>query len=75
LNAASGCETRVEVRLADCALDLAILQRLQIGDVVRIPHPLAQPLSVRVAGDLPVFDGYLARSGTYRALELVPASA
>lgn len=73
LEAASGCEARIEARLADCELDLATLRRLQIGDVVRLPHPLARPLGVRAPGDAPVFDGFLARSGAYRALELVPA--
>lgn len=75
LEAASGCPTRVEARLTDCDLDVAMLQRLRVGDVVRLPHPLARPLSVRDASGRAVFDGFLARSGAHRAIELVATSA
>lgn len=75
VEAAGGCPTRVEARLADCALDVAMLQRLRIGDVVRLSHPLSRPLSVRDSSGRAVFDGFLARSGANRAIELVPTSA
>ncbi|MEJ5989610.1 hypothetical protein WG902_06395 [Ramlibacter sp. PS3R-8] len=75
LESASRCPTRVEARLTDCDLDLAMLQRLRIGDVVRLPHPLDQPLCMRDASGRAVFDGYLARSGACRAVELVATSA
>ncbi|WP_332826894.1 FliM/FliN family flagellar motor C-terminal domain-containing protein [Ramlibacter sp.] len=74
VEAAGRCLTQVEARLADCDLDVAMLQRLRIGDVVRLPHPLTRPLSVRDSGGRPVFDGFLARSGAHRAIELVPTS-
>lgn len=74
LQAASGCATRVEARLTPCDLDLVMLQRLQVGDVVRLPHALTQPIGLHVAGDRQVFAGFLARSGPYRSLELVPSS-
>ena len=75
LEAAGDRATRIEARLAGCELDLALLQRLRIGDVLRLPHPLATPLALHGPGDDPLFAGFLARSGDHKAVELVPRSA
>jgi hypothetical protein len=75
LEAARASAVRLEARLCACELDLALLQRLRPGDVIRLPHPLDRPISVHGADGRALFDGFLARSHGLRALELAPAAA
>lgn len=67
----------LRVRLADCELDVGSLQDLRIGDVVRVRHALDAPLLVHDGEGQPVFAGFLARRGAFKALELasLPARA
>jgi flagellar motor switch protein FliM len=65
----------VEARLLACELDVATLQRVRIGDVVRLPHPLDRPLTVHGADDRSLFTGFLARSGGRKAIELASLAA
>lgn len=64
----------VQVRLQGCDLDLACLQDLRIGDVVRTAHAIERPAQVRSRSGDPLFDGFLARSGARKAVELSAAS-
>lgn len=58
------------VRLEGCQLELGALQRLQPGDVVRLQHPVAAPASVVDATGAALFQAYLGRSGSLKAVEL-----
>lgn len=60
----------LEVRLDGCELDLASLQDLRIGDVVRTGHALQRPARVETHEGAALFDGLLARSGARKAVEL-----
>jgi hypothetical protein len=72
LEAARRSAIRVEARLCSCELDLALLQGLQAGDVIRLPHALDRPLAVHDPAGHPMFGGFLGRSGGFRAVELTP---
>lgn len=71
-DATAGMRLALQVRLADCELDMARLQDLQPGDVLRVGHPLKEPLAVRDAADRLLFTGFLARSSGRKAVELAP---
>ena len=63
---------RASVELAGCEIDLGDLQALKVGDILRVPHALEQPMLVQV-GDRPVCAAYLGRRGNSRAVELLHA--
>lgn len=61
---------RVRVELEGSELGLGVLNGLQCGDVLRLKHSLAAPATARHASGDALFDGYLVRRGSRRALEL-----
>ena len=65
----------LSVQLQACDVDIGSLQGLQVGDVLRVQHPLATPLAVRDAHGAAVCSGFLVRSGSQLAVELAPAGA
>lgn len=69
-DALSGLPYRVEVQLHGCDIDIGAFKDLQVGDVLRIGHPLDQPALVRAADGAPLFTGHLARSRGRKAVEL-----
>lgn len=69
--ALAGCEISLQVMLQPCELDVATLQRLQPGDVVRLPHGLARPLSIGTRAAGAAFAGALVRVQGAKAVELV----
>lgn len=71
-DAAAGTPVPLRVHLVDCDLDISTLQDLQVGDVLRMKHPLEMPLTVRDAGGRHLFGGFLARRRGFKAVELVP---
>jgi flagellar motor switch/type III secretory pathway protein FliN len=60
----------LEVELDGCEMDIGALKELQVGDVLRLQHPLDAPASVRVPGGATLFHGFLARSRGRKAVEL-----
>jgi hypothetical protein len=60
---------RVEVELDGCELPLGELAGLQLGDVLRLRHPVDHPARVRHAGADFLFHAWLARSRGRRAVE------
>jgi flagellar motor switch/type III secretory pathway protein FliN len=60
---------RLHVGLEGCELELAALQGLQVGDVVRLDHSLATPVAVR-NGKEHFCHAYLGRRGNRKAVEL-----
>lgn len=71
LQAAAGQRMGLRAQLAPCEVDLGVLQDLQPGDVLRIPHRIDAPLQVCSESGTPLFSGYLASSRGRKALELV----
>lgn len=72
---ALACRTvTLQLRLQGCELDLGSIQGLQVGDVVRLQHGLAAPAHLVDAGGTRLFDAYLGRQGTSKAVEFVKAS-
>lgn len=74
LLAASEQRLPVHAQLASCEVDLGVLQDLQPGDVLRIPHRLDAPLQVRAESGATLFNGYLASSRGRKVLELAAAA-
>jgi hypothetical protein len=72
--ALSNTSYAVEVQLDGCEIEIGALQDLQVGDVLRIQHPLDAPASVRSDGGATLFNGFLARSRGRKAVELAPRS-
>lgn len=64
---------RARVELSACVIDLGNLQAVQVGDILRLPHALDQPMQVTL-GRQPVCAAYLGRRGESRAVELLRAS-
>lgn len=71
--AATPCRIRVE--LEECEFGLGVLNQLRCGDVLRLKHRLDAPAIARHADGHALFDGYLVRRGSRRALELKPRAA
>lgn len=72
-----GRPARLSVHLAAVELDLGTLQSLAVGDVIRLPHRLADPAHVRVdMGDASTHTlpcgAHLAQRGGRLVAELVP---
>ncbi|MBC5785106.1 FliM/FliN family flagellar motor switch protein [Ramlibacter sp. USB13] len=66
---------RVQVELAGCELPLGEVTGLQLGDVIRLQHPVGVAARVCHEGTV-LCDGWLARSRGRRAIELArPESA
>lgn len=65
----------LQVQLIGCELDLGSLQRLQIGDVVRLSHPLDAPTRVVDRSGTALFFGHLGRRDGHKAVELVNSTA
>ncbi|MBE7367186.1 FliM/FliN family flagellar motor switch protein [Ramlibacter pallidus] len=61
----------LQVQLVGCELDLGSLQELQVGDVLRLPHPLEAPARVLDGTGATLFGGYLGRHLGQLAVELV----
>lgn len=73
--ALSAAPCRIRVELEDCELGLGALNQLRCGDVLRLAHRLGAPAIARDADGHALFDGYLVRRGSRRALELKPRAA
>ena len=74
LEAAAGQRMSLRAQLAPCEVDLGVLQNLQPGDVLRIPHRVDAPLQVRSDSGATLFTGYLASIRGRKALELARAA-
>jgi flagellar motor switch/type III secretory pathway protein FliN len=68
-SALAALPVRLHVGLEGCELELAALQELQVGDVVRLDHALASPVAVR-HGKEHLCHAYLGRRGNRKAVEL-----
>jgi hypothetical protein len=74
LQAATAHRLPLRAQLESCEIDLGVLQDLQPGDVLRIPHRLDAPLQVRTESGATLFRGYLASSRGRKVLELAAAT-
>lgn len=63
---------RASVELAGCEIDLGDLQAVKVGDILRLPQALDEPMQVKI-GSRPVCAAYLGRRGNSRAVELLHA--
>lgn len=68
----SSLRTRASVELVGCEINLGDLQAVAVGDVLRLPHRLSEPMLVKV-GDTPVCAAHLGRRADSRAVELLQA--
>lgn len=68
--ALAGRPVSVRAELWGCELDLATLQGLQVGDVLRLQHRLCDPATVSDAAGTALFSGHLAQARGAIALEL-----
>jgi len=66
---------RIRTTLAAGELDLASLQALALGDVIRLPHPLDRPLAVQADEDPLPCVAYLGQRDGRRAIELARGTA
>ena len=66
--------TRVSVELASCEIDIGSLQKIRLGDVVRLSHSLEEPMHVKVDGKQ-ICCAYLGRRGIFKAVELIHADS
>jgi hypothetical protein len=69
-SALAAAEVGVRVTLDGCDLDVASLQDLRVGDVVRLQHRLDEPARVEDGAGQPLLAGFLARAGVRKAVEL-----
>ena len=74
-DALEGREISLQVTLQPCELDVATLQQLQPGDVVRLPHALDRPLGIGTCPGGAAFAGALVRVQGARAVELVSSGS
>jgi hypothetical protein len=66
----------VRTSLAPVSLRLGDLASLGLGDIVKLPHSLDQPLHLSLPdGDAPLCAGWLGQRHGQKALELTPAPA
>lgn len=73
--AVAGCFISLRAAMQPCDLDVGALQRLQPGDVVRLPHALDRPLQIEFDDGHAAFAGALVRKRGARAVELVAAGS
>lgn len=66
---------RVRTTLAAGDLDIGSLQALALGDVIRLPHSLDQPLAVQAGGSTLPCGAYLGQRNGRRAIELARHAA
>ncbi|WP_020407799.1 FliM/FliN family flagellar motor switch protein [Hahella ganghwensis] len=70
---ANGCQklaTELSVELLPLELTLEELLQIQVGDIIRLDHPLEEPAVILNDGD-PVLTGALGVSGDRKAIKLV----
>jgi flagellar motor switch/type III secretory pathway protein FliN len=60
----------LHAQLSGCELPLGELQALQVGDVLRLQHPLADPAAMTDEAGTPLFAGHLAQRDGAVAVEL-----
>jgi hypothetical protein len=72
--ALAGSAMKLRVHLADCEIAVGGLGELQVGDVLRLRHPLHAPAQVRDADGRALFDASLVRRGGRRAAQLTGAA-
>jgi len=72
LDAAREHTVAIQARLHGVELTIGQLKSLQVGDVVVLPHALEEPLQIVASSGSTVCHAYLGRSGSQRALEVVP---
>jgi hypothetical protein len=65
----------LRVEFTEVELDVGALQALAVGDVVLLPHALAQPLKAQVGGTGLRCSAYLGARDGMRAIELVALDA
>ncbi|HEY8360370.1 MAG TPA: FliM/FliN family flagellar motor switch protein [Ramlibacter sp.] len=75
MDAVAALPVKLDVRLAGCELDVATLQRLQPGDVLRMRHGIDAPASVCDSNGTPLFSAYLGRRDGRRAVGLAGPGA
>lgn len=61
----------MHAEIAGCELELGTLQALQVGDVLRLRHPLRDPATVSDTSGTPLFCGHLGQLRGAMALELI----
>jgi len=66
---------RIRTTLAAGELDLASLQSLALGDVIRLSHPLDRPLTVQADEESLPCAAYLGQRNGQRAIELARGTA
>jgi flagellar motor switch/type III secretory pathway protein FliN len=64
----------LQAQLEPCAIAVGSLQDLQVGDVVRLQHPLHLPVAIHDERGSVLCAGHLARRRGFKAVELAPAS-
>lgn len=70
----SALRARASVELASFEISLGELQTLGLGDVLRLPHELGEPLFLKLEDTL-LCTAHLGRHAHSRAVELLPAQA